>query len=281
MKVLLTDGVREVKLLVEGDLEEFSRFLREFVAVKIVPVPTARRFARDIILYDSINTDVKVYPFAANEEYEFCLLLDPKRSTVTLLDEDGNVIDEMSIKTEAATLVEFSDVRDTEEEGDRKKSKASLDEVVEAVEDLSREFVELQKRFYENALETTHSEEGKLADRHATKKLIVIEKNGVGVVLEVTSKLTAEEIADLIREEMGNANSHMYAFARDVMKTLDAQVLEDIWIMHLPTLTPLEKGVRLVEEILPTDLTPMDMYLEDLQEECVYVDLNREVVMLL
>lgn len=26
MKVLLTDGVREVKLLVEGDLEEFSRF---------------------------------------------------------------------------------------------------------------------------------------------------------------------------------------------------------------------------------------------------------------
>lgn len=281
MKVLLTDGVREVKLLVEGDLEEFSRFLREFVAVKIVPVPTARRFARDIILYDSINTDVKVYPFAANEEYEFCLLLDPKRSTVTLLDEDGNVIDEMSIKTEAATLVEFSDVRDTEEEGDKKKSKASLDEVVEAVEDLSREFVELQKRFYENALETTHSKEGKLADRHATKKLIVIEKNGVGVVLEVTSKLTAEEIADLIREEMGNANSHMYAFARDVMKTLDAQVLEDIWIMHLPTLTPLEKGVRLVEEILPTDLTPMDMYLEDLQEECVYVDLNREVVMLL
>ncbi len=86
--------------------------------------------------------------------------------------------------------------------------------------------MELQKRFYENALETTHSEEGKLADRHATKKLIVIEKNGVGVVLEVTSKLTAEEIADLIREEMGNANSHMYAFARNVMKALDAQVLE-------------------------------------------------------
>lgn len=37
---------------------------------------------------------MKVYPFAANEECGFCLPPDLKRSTVTLLDEDGNVIDE-------------------------------------------------------------------------------------------------------------------------------------------------------------------------------------------
>jgi len=241
--VLVSDGVKEIPLLVESSLDDFRKFLKEFTDIKIIPAPNAKRVATELVIYDSINTNVKVYPFKREDCHDYVLEVDIRRGELSLKDGNNTTIDIFRIKTEAVLTDSYlGDGYDDNEEAwddfdyfEEFDVEDWVDGGIVPVPGYSgtAEAVEIKKVMLEvnELLDEAERISKMVRERGEVKKLVVIEDEGSGdgVVLEVVCDLTTiEDLAETVEELLDVGGNDAYVFARNLLKEFLDEGFEEV-----------------------------------------------------
>lgn len=241
--VLVSDGVKEIPLLVESSLDDFRKFLKEFTDIKIIPAPNAKRVATELVIYDSINTNVKVYPFKREDCHDYVLEVDIRRGELSLKDGNYTTIDIFRIKTEAVLTDSYlGDGYDDNEEAwddfdyfEEFDVEDWVDGDIVPVSGYSRTAEAVKIRNVMLEVKELFDEAERISkmvrERGEVKKLVVIEDEGSGdgVVLEVVCDLTTiEDLADTVEELLDVGGNDAYIFARNLLKEFLDEGFEEV-----------------------------------------------------
>lgn len=241
--VLVSDGVKEIPLLVESGLDDFRKFLKEFTDIKIIPTPNAKRLATELVIYDSIDTNVKVYPFKREEGHDYILEVDVRRGELSLKDGNNTTIDRFRIKTEAVLTDSYlgygydddEEAWDDFEYFEEFDVEDWVDGDIVPVSGYSRTAEAVKIRNVMLEVKELFDEAERISkmvrERGEVKKLVVIEDEGSGdgVVLEVVCDLTTiEDLADTVEELLDVGGNDAYIFARNLLKEFLDEGFEEV-----------------------------------------------------